>query len=119
MAAVHERQDWRAKRTVRRRDHESAAHGDAGRRLVSIGSPGWAVGRLLGWRAWRDHTKAVKLHPSELMNHSLHVTICCRSAESLEVKMTPVCTIAPTAAADPGGVEIGQYAPDQYGVEVG
>lgn len=32
--------------------------------------------------------------------------------------MTPVCTIAPIAA-DPGGVEIGQYAPDQYGVEVG
>ena len=34
--------------------------------------------------------------------------------------MTPVCTIAPLAAAYPGGgVEIGQYAPDQYGVEVG
>ena len=33
--------------------------------------------------------------------------------------MTPVCTIAPIAAPDPGGVEIGQYAPDQYGVEVG
>jgi hypothetical protein len=33
--------------------------------------------------------------------------------------MTPVCTIAPLAAAYPSGVEIGQYAPDQYGVEVG
>ena len=53
------------------------------------------------------------------MNHSLHVTICSGIAESLEVNVTPVCTIAPLAAADPGGVEIGQYAPDQYGAEVG
>jgi hypothetical protein len=29
--------------------------------------------------------------------------------------MTPVCTIAPLAAAYPGGVEIGQYAPDSHG----
>lgn len=33
--------------------------------------------------------------------------------------MTPVSTIAPLTAACPGGVEIGRYAPDQYGVEVG
>jgi hypothetical protein len=33
--------------------------------------------------------------------------------------MTPVRTIAPIAAAYPGGVEIGQYAPDQNGVEIG
>jgi hypothetical protein len=33
--------------------------------------------------------------------------------------MPPICTIAPFAAACPGGVEIGQYASDQYGVEVG
>ena len=42
-----------------------------------------------------------------------------RYVEWLEVKMTPVCTIASLGAADPGGVEIGQYAPDQYGGEVG
>jgi hypothetical protein len=35
--------------------------------------------------------------------------------EVLEVKMTPVCPIPPSVTTDPGGVEIGRYAADQYG----
>jgi hypothetical protein len=41
------------------------------------------------------------------------------NAEKLEVKMTPVCTIAPSAAVSSDGVEIGQYAPEGNGVEIG
>jgi hypothetical protein len=38
------------------------------------------------------------------------LTLCynaIRYAEFMELNMTPVCTIAPTAAADSDGVEIG------------
>jgi hypothetical protein len=36
-----------------------------------------------------------------------------------EVKMIPACTAAVSAPADPGGVEIGWYAPNGNGVEIG
>ena len=41
------------------------------------------------------------------------------NAEKLEVKMIPACTVAVSATADPGGVEIGWYAPNGNGVEIG